>query len=105
MSNNIEKKLDALIDALGFDVEEVQGDVFLGCYSGRDVYNKQAVDYKITKRNQKQTHSELIISLAQSLYKHSITAGMKMHTLNYNGTTLKYSFESGLMEIVTNEEI
>ena len=48
--NNIEKKLDALIGALGFDVEEVMGDVFVGCYSGRDIHNKQVINYRLTKR-------------------------------------------------------
>lgn len=51
--NNIEKKLDALIDALGFDIEDVVGDAFMGCYSGRDIHNKQVTDYKLTKRKDK----------------------------------------------------
>tara|TARA_R110000751_G_scaffold73408_1_gene148429 strand:+ start:13119 stop:13394 length:276 start_codon:yes stop_codon:yes gene_type:complete len=49
--NNTEKKLDALIDALGFDVESVDSDVFKGVYSGREVYNKEVISYKLTKRN------------------------------------------------------
>lgn len=49
--NNCEKKLDALIDALGFDVEAVDGDVFQGVYSGREVYNKEVINYKLTKRD------------------------------------------------------
>tara|TARA_R110000764_G_scaffold57488_1_gene125119 strand:+ start:4853 stop:5161 length:309 start_codon:yes stop_codon:yes gene_type:complete len=95
--SNTEKKLDALIDALGFDVKEN--------VVSESLYRDSVIEYKITKRNPKQTQQELIIELAQALWKHSITAGVMMHTLNYNGITLKHSFISGVMEIVTNEEI
>ena len=49
--NNTERKLDALIDALGFDVEDVVDSVFIGCYGGRDEYRSQVVNYKLTKRD------------------------------------------------------
>ena len=48
--NNLEKKIDALIDALGFDVEEVASDVFVGNYGGEDMYIPQFTGYKLTKR-------------------------------------------------------
>ncbi len=48
--NDIEKKLDALIDALGFDVEAVISNEFIGCYSGVDQYRDQVSGYKLTKR-------------------------------------------------------
>jgi hypothetical protein len=46
--NNIEKKLDALIDALGFDAVEIP--VFM---AGHDVFSKAPIrtDIKITKRD------------------------------------------------------
>ncbi len=57
--NNTEKKLDALIDALGFDVEEVVTTVhppfsiMKACFTDR--YNQQGpvhtVNYKLTKRD------------------------------------------------------
>ena len=59
--NNIEKKLDAIIDALGFDVEEaitrkifVSAEVpsFREFTQGCDVIT--TTDYKLTKRNSKQ---------------------------------------------------
>jgi hypothetical protein len=56
--NNTEKKLDALIDALGFDVEEIVTTVhppfsiMKACFTDR--YNQQGpvhtVNYKLTKR-------------------------------------------------------
>jgi hypothetical protein len=59
--NNTEKKLDALIDALGFDVEEVvttvhpSFSIMKACFTDR--YNQQGpvhtVNYKITKRENK----------------------------------------------------
>jgi hypothetical protein len=58
--NNTEKKLDALIDALGFDVEEVVTTVhppfsiMKACFTDR--YNQQGpvhtVNYKLTKRDE-----------------------------------------------------
>ena len=54
--NNIEKKLDALIDALGFDVEEVETPVKVTSYEAskpavmieRTLYNNS---YKLTKKS------------------------------------------------------
>ena len=62
--NNIEKKLDALIGALGFDVEEVMGDVFVGCYSGRDIHNKQVINYRLTKRGEPVNHVGSLIDMS-----------------------------------------
>ena len=54
--NNIEKKLDALIDALGFDVEEVLEQAIP---SGQIII---AHDYKLTKRkyNEKPTIHKIV---------------------------------------------
>ena len=60
--NNLEKKLDALIDALGFDAEKIKGEVFKGCYSGRDIYITEVIDYKLTKRDNPQRKYNLYIS-------------------------------------------
>jgi hypothetical protein len=50
--NNIEKKLDALIDALGFDVEMI--DVNPRKY---DRYPSEPIyDYKLTKREDVRSH-------------------------------------------------
>jgi len=70
--NNCEKKLDALIDALGFDVEEVIGDVFMGRYSGRDIHDKQVVDYKLTKRTYSKKQS--LHRIVRAYEKGDITA-------------------------------
>ena len=43
-----EKKLDALIDALGFDVEEV--------VVSDSLYRDKVVEYKLTKRKAKKTN-------------------------------------------------
>ena len=41
--NNTEKKLDALIDALGFDVERI--------VVSESLYRYDVIDYKLTKRD------------------------------------------------------
>ena len=52
--NNIEKKLDALIDALGFNVEDVTKNFEMTDKSrpeaGATFILKQVVDYKLTKK-------------------------------------------------------
>ena len=48
--NSTEKKLDALIDALGFDVEAITTKKFDGNYLGSDVYLYGVDSYKLTKR-------------------------------------------------------
>lgn len=105
-----ERKLDALIDALGFDVEETK--ITRGMPYGSLAGSPAGVDglwfeydtsYKLTKSDPEQTHNELIIELAKGLYKHSVASGAGMHQLNYNDTTLRYNIESGLMEIFTDE--
>ena len=72
--NNIEKKLDALIDALGFDVEELRTPV--GDTEVSDWNNKwrnantsnipprpaSSIDYKLTKRDNPQRKYNLYIS-------------------------------------------
>lgn len=111
-----ERKLDALIDALGFDVEETKitrgmpyGSL-AGSPAGVDVtkgvdglWFEYDTSYKLTKSDPEQTHNELIIELAKGLYKHSVASGAGMHQLNYNDTTPRYNTESGLMEIFTDE--
>ena len=58
--NNIEKKLDALIDALGFDVEEITKSLEMPDKSRPEadatLMLKQVVDYKLTKRKVKKTN-------------------------------------------------
>tara|TARA_R110000850_G_scaffold100316_2_gene207503 strand:+ start:1273 stop:1503 length:231 start_codon:yes stop_codon:yes gene_type:complete len=58
--SDIEKKLDALIDALGFDVEEVIKNFEVADKSrpeaGATFMLKQVVDYKLTKRKVKKTN-------------------------------------------------
>ena len=59
--NNTEKKLDALIDALGFDVEEVDSSVSMyklddldrdgDPYKDANPITISKLDYKLTKRN------------------------------------------------------
>jgi hypothetical protein len=48
--NNIEKKLDALIDALGFDVEELQVEVPILRMSTDEKSTAYTTNYKLTKR-------------------------------------------------------
>jgi hypothetical protein len=52
--NNTEKKLDALIDALGFDVVETP--VFMARPDGGDKVHIRT-DFKLTKRKDKRAHS------------------------------------------------
>jgi len=52
--NNIENKLDALIDALGFDVEEVviEEKVWSGLSTGEEmIIPHSIIDYKVTKKS------------------------------------------------------
>jgi len=70
--NNIEKKLDALIDALGFDVEETDNSIKM--YKIEDIDNNgdpyidanpdviKVIDYKLTKKkyNHKPTLHEVV---------------------------------------------
>ena len=73
MSNNCEKKLDALIDALGFDVEAVvrdavgdeEADIFL-------LTKDYCVDYKLTKRTYSKKQS--LHRIVRSYEKGDITA-------------------------------
>ena len=60
--NNYEKKLDALIDALGFDVEDIIGKELVGSYAGVEKFRDCVVDYKLTKRgyNRKGTLHKII---------------------------------------------
>tara|TARA_R110000851_G_scaffold43718_1_gene107885 strand:- start:78 stop:368 length:291 start_codon:yes stop_codon:yes gene_type:complete len=72
--NNIEKKLDALIDALGFDVEEVRSP--LDDFAVSEWNNKwrnantshvppkptATINYKLTKRNDPQRKYNLYMS-------------------------------------------
>ena len=64
--NNCEKKLDALIDALGFDVEEVTKNFEMADKSrpeaGATFMLKQVIDYKVTKRNDPQRKYNLYMS-------------------------------------------
>ena len=50
--NNTEKKLDALIDALGFDIEETRRNIESVAKGGdgQALYTTPLFDYKLTKR-------------------------------------------------------
>jgi len=54
--SNLEAKLDALIDALGFDVEEVYRYV---SYKKKEEGINPSIEYKLTKREAKGTHHEI----------------------------------------------
>ncbi len=47
--NNTDKLLRAFIDAMGYEVEDINEDVFIGCYSGVNQYQNKTTDYKVTK--------------------------------------------------------
>ncbi len=44
-----DKLLRAFIEAQGYEIEEVKGDVFIGNYAGDDKYITRTIDYKVTK--------------------------------------------------------
>tara|TARA_R110000764_G_C10808163_1_gene359907 strand:+ start:218 stop:493 length:276 start_codon:yes stop_codon:yes gene_type:complete len=64
--NNIEKKLDALIDALGFDVEVIDSGFTVVKVSELDTTpypdKIHRTDYKLTKRNDPQRKYNLYMS-------------------------------------------
>ncbi len=45
-----DKLLRAFIEAQGYEIEEVKGEVFVGSYAGDDKYITRTIDYKVTKK-------------------------------------------------------
>ena len=112
--NNTEKKLDALIDALGFDVEcdldnqaYVEANNFQQAMAGNCAHVNMSdyYTYKLTKRIKKETQSELILEMAQALLPTFIKTDIPVHAISCNGVVVSHNLETGIMEITTNEEI
>lgn len=99
MSNNLEKKLDALIDALGFDVEET--DTQQRMYSKDDVDDKgqpkeNAIpthifinsEYKLTKKVSQLDEDVEAVKYLLNQFKKGTHQDM---TLKYNGKSYTYN--------------
>lgn len=91
MMSNCEKKLDALIDALGFDVKEVVSKKFL--YNAKDMHPSgnpisgavpsvtfENADYKLTKR--KYNEKPTIHKIVRIYEKGEISAGEMIARIN-----------------------
>lgn len=76
MITNLEKKLDALIDALGFEVETITGDVDFRLVMEQGQQPPNIIGYKLTK---KETDQEEQIRIAQEIERYTAFSGRKLN--------------------------